>query len=136
MNENETKILVARQEGESFCELSDLEKRVAVDQIMFRGAAICGCALPQTEVFAKFIAEEFTEYILRFGYEELTLEEILLALRINSYGRIINPAGEDLEQVPFTGNCMNVVYIAKVLKNYKVLRVNLDRRFENMIDGY
>lgn len=120
----------------SFCELSELESRVAIDQIMFRGAAITGCTLPQTELFAKFIAEEIETFILEMGYGELTEDEILLAMRINAFGKIKNPAGEDFDQVNFMGSSFNVGYLAKVLSNYLALRNNLENRIKNHIDGY
>lgn len=132
----EMKIVAARSKGGSFCELNGLEARVTIDQVMFRGAAISGCALPQTEIFAKFIAEEITVFILEFGYGELTEAEILLAMRINASGKIKNPAGEDFDQVVFLGNSINVVYLARILQNYKCLRDNLDRRIINQLDGY
>lgn len=132
----EVRIIKARSEGLSFCELDGDDQRIAIDQIMFRGAAICGCNLPQTEMFATYVADEISSFILEFGYEELTLNELLLALKINAFGKIKNPAGEDIEQVCFTGNTINVFYLGKILKNYKVLRDNLDRRIQNQIDGY
>jgi hypothetical protein len=136
LNENEKKIIKARGSGLSFCQLSNSEQRVAIDDITFKGASICGCGLPQTELFAKHLAEEIQVHLLEFGYAEYTLEEIILALRINSKGRIRNPAGEDLEQVIFFGSFINVTYLSKILQNYSVLRNNLDRKFENHIDGY
>ena len=51
-------------------------------------------------------------------------------------GNIKNPAGQDLEQVQFSGNCINVVYLAKIFNNYRVLRNNLDARLRNLIDGH
>lgn len=126
----------ARDNGLSFCEMDELETRVTIDQIMFRGAAISGCALPQTEIFAKFIAEEIETFVLEFGYGELTQEEFLLAMRINAFGKIKNNAGEDLDQVVFFGNSFNVAYLAKILLNYKILRDNLDRKMKNQLDGY
>jgi hypothetical protein len=120
----------------SFCELSELDQRITIDQIMFRGAASSGCALPQTEMFATFIAEEISKMLLNFGYEEYTLEELLLAIMFNSMGSIKNPAGQDLDQVQFSGSCINVVYLAKVFNNYRTLRNNLDARLRNLIDGH
>jgi len=120
----------------SFCELTEEGERAAIDQIMIRGAAICGCALPQTEFFAGYIAAELSIFINEFGYGELTLDEILLSLRLNSKGGVKYPSGSEVETVAFTGQCINVDYISKVLANYKALRGYLDRKFENEIDGY
>lgn len=102
---------------------------------MLRGAAICGCSLPQTEFFAGYIAEELILFI-KNGYEEYTLDEVLLAIRVNSKGGARAPSGLEVEQIPFTGVCFNVNYVSKVLSNYKLLRDYLDRKFENKIDGY
>jgi hypothetical protein len=103
---------------------------------MLRVAAICGCALPNTEFFAKFIAEEITNFILCFGYADLTLEEILLAFRFNAKAGMKYPNGEQIEPIFFTGCCVNVDYIAKVLANYMSIRIFLDRKLQNKIDGY
>ncbi len=132
----EKKIIQARHSGLSFCELSELEQRIAIDQIMFRGAASSGSSLPQTEVFATFISEEITEIILNFGYEEYTLAEFLLAIRFNSIGTTKNPSGQDLEQIQFHGNCINTVYLAKIFNNYQVIRNNLDAKLKTVINGH
>jgi hypothetical protein len=130
MTAAEKKICKARQVGYSFCQLDDDDRRVAVDQIMIRAAAICGCVLPTTEFFATFIAEEISIFILEFGYEELTLEEILLSFRLNAKDNA------DIDYVSFVGNCINVDYVAKVLGRYNIQRKLLDRKFQNKIDGY
>lgn len=116
--------------------MDENEVRRSVDQIMFRGAAISGCSLPQTEFFAEFIAEELLVFINEFGYSEYTFDEIILALRLNSMGGLKRTSGEDIEQVGFSGSCFNVNYISKVLSNYALVRNYLDRKIENQIDGY
>jgi hypothetical protein len=110
--------------------------RVATDKIILSGAAISGCPLPQTEGFAEIISNEIIEFVNEYGYGELTLEEILAALRLNAKGGFRFPTGIEAEHVPFTGNCFNVVYLSKVLSNYKAFRDILDRKLENFIDGY
>jgi hypothetical protein len=132
----EQKIIESRFVGYSFSQLDEDDGKLAVDQIMLRVAAICGCALPNTEFFAKFIAEEITKFILDFGYSDLTLEEILLAFRFNARGGLKYPNGATIDPVFFTGCCVNVDYIAKVLANYMALRTQLDRKLQNKIDGY
>lgn len=132
----EEKIIDARCKGESFSQMSSGDLRYCIDQIMLRGAAISGCPLPQTEFFAIYIAEELSTFINEFGYGELTYQEVLLAMRLNSGGGLRYPSGIELDQIAFTGSCFNVDYIAKVLANYKDIRLQLDRKFENQIDGY
>lgn len=132
----EEKIIEARCIGNSFSQMNKTDLRYSIDQIMLRGAAISGCPLPQTEFFAGFIAEELSAFINEFGYGKLTYNEVLLAMRINSKGGLRYPSGLELDQIVFTGSCFNVDYVAKVLSNYTAIRFQLDRKFENQIDGY
>lgn len=136
LTKTERRIIDARLVGVSFSQLSEKEVKFTVDQIMLRVAAICGCALPNTEFFAKFISEEISKFILDFSYGDLTLEEILLAFRLNSYGGLRFSSGEPMNTIAFTGNCVNVDYIAKILSNYISIRNFLDRKLQNKIDGY
>lgn len=136
LTEVEERIIKARLSGKSFCELNETELDHTLDEIMVGGAAISGCALPGTEYFAKKIGEHVSVFISDYGYGELTLAEILTAFRLNSKGGLRFPSGTNIEQVEFSGNCFNVDYLAKILFNYMSLRNILDRRFQNMIDGY
>lgn len=136
LTKTEERIVEARYTSFSFCQLDESDLKISVDQIMLRVAGICGCALPNTEFFARFIAEEIATFILDFGYEELTLEEILLAFRLNAMGGYKYANGESADQIVFFGNCVNVDYIAKVLSNYMSFRKILDRKIQNKLDGY
>ena len=127
LSNSDLKIIKARISGPSFVDLSDDDKTIGVDQIMLRVASICGCALPNTEFFAKFIAEEISIFISEFGYQELTLEEIFLAFRLNA---------KEKDRIMFTGNCVNVDYISKVLDRYMEFRKTLESKLKNKIDGY
>ena len=136
LTDQEKKILKARNSGLSFCEINEDLVRSSIDQIMLRGAAIYGCSLPQTEFFASFIAEELTKLISDFGYAELTIDEILLSLNINCSSRAKFPSGLEIEEVVFSGTTFNVAFIAHVLENYMKIRNILDRKMQNIIDGY
>lgn len=136
ITEVERHIVKARLIGRSFCELSEDALSYAIDEIMIAGAAISGCALPQTEFFAKKIGEHLTVFINEYGYGELTVAEILTAMRLNSRGGLKFPTGLEAEQINFSGNCFNVDYLSKILHNYFSLRNILDGRFKNMIEGY
>jgi hypothetical protein len=129
-------ICVARLSGESFCYLEGNNLRVATDKIIIKGAAIAGCPMPQTEGFAEILSEEVVIFINDFGYSELTLEEILLAFRINAKGNIKLVSGNELDQVDFVGSNFNITFMGKILNNYLVLRRCVDRKLQNMIDGY
>lgn len=135
LNEVEKKIIKSRLTGLSFCQLSETALRIATDKIIINGAAIFGCGLPQTELLAEAISDQLIDFILDFGYEELTLDEILLSLLINSKG-VKFPSGAELEQVKFSGVCIGVDFIASILSNYMYLRNMLDKKIKNKIDGY
>jgi hypothetical protein len=132
----EKDIIQSRLEGLSFCQLSENDLRLATDQIMIRGAAMCGCALPNTEGFAEIISSELIIFINKFGYENLTLSEILLSMRLNLKGGLKYPTGLQVEYIPFSGHCFNVDYIAKILLSYSYFRNILNQKFTNHIDGY
>jgi hypothetical protein len=136
LSDFEKKIIAERRVGVPFSELDADKIRVAIDELIFRGAALVGCGMPSSELFAKAISEEMTHLLLDYGYGELTLGEIILAIRINIVGGAKYPSGMDVEPVFFTGNTMNVAYVAAVLSNYMKLRFCLDRKFQNHIDGY
>lgn len=103
---------------------------------MIRGAAIYGCDLPNTEGFAQVISEELTIFLSEFGYSELTVSEMILALHLNACGAMKFPTGECADRVEFSGVCFNIVFMAKILSLYRSLRNQLDRKFQNQIDGY
>jgi hypothetical protein len=129
------RIIDARVSNESLSVLSERDLRAAIDQIMLRGAAICGCPLPTTEFFAEIIAEELIVFIQDFGFSHLTLAEVLLALRMNANGGVKYSAFQ-IEPIFFTGHCFNVDYVSKVLSNYLTLRSYFERKIQNHIDGY
>lgn len=134
LTEAERKIIDSRLKGISFSNLELVD--TLVDEMILRLVSICGCNLPNTDIFARFIADEISKFILEFGYSEYTMDEILLAFRLNARGGNKHPNGEEIERVPFFGNCLNVDYVARVLENYRTIRNLLDRKLQNKLDGY
>jgi len=117
----------ARANAPSFEDICLEDREVLMDEIVLRIASICGCALPNTEFFARYIADEIERYILNFGYGGYTAEEIILAFRLNSNTR---------DPIYFSGVCLNVDYIAKVLFAYSEIRKIFESKIKNKIDGY
>lgn len=132
----EIKIIAARKHGLSIGQMNETELRYVSDQVITKGSAIYGCDMPQTDFFASIISKELTDFLLEFGYENLTLNEILLSMKMNADGNLKNSLGEDLSQIVFSGKFIHISFLSKVLKNYKVLRNNLERKFQNQLDGY
>lgn len=135
-NEVEKKIISARLVGLSICQMDENASRLLADQIILKSAYIIGCPTPETEFYAEGLAKEMIEYLNEFGFSELTLSEIILALRFNTKGGLRFPSGLEIDKVSFSGSCFNVDFLSKVLSNYMALRNILDRKIENFIDGY
>lgn len=132
----EKQIISGRLDGLSICQLTDDEQKLVADEIILKAAYIVGCPTPLTDFYADGLSKEMIEYINQFGFGELTLSEIILALRLNTKGGLKFPTGVDIEKVIFAGTCFNVDFLSRVLSNYMALRNILDRKLENYIDGY
>ena len=69
-------------------------------------------------------------------FNSISLEEMVLAFRINSQCDWKYSSGEDVETIEIFGNHISVHYIAKVLSNYVLLRSGVEKEIGNIIDGY
>ena len=127
LTQKEKMIAEARGNGPSFDEMPSDDREVACDEIMLRIASIYGCALPNTDFFARYISEEIQKFIMDFGYFDHTLEEIILAFRLNCKSQ---------DYIQFSGVCVNIDFISKVLANYTESRSLFENKLKNKIDGY
>lgn len=129
LKRNEATILKLRGEGLSFCQLDESDQQLAIDEIIFTACNGCGADVPHGEMFLKYLLREVANMIL-VRFKELTLAEIIGAIRLNTGGGVIpNIYGEDLDRIKFSGTFIHVDYLARVLSNYKILRDNVDSRF-------
>lgn len=136
LNNHEKKVIKARLTDCSFSQIEEKYIQWHIDQVMIRAAAIGGCAIPNTDFFAQIIGEELLDFIVNFGFGELTYEEIILAFKLNATGAVRFPSGDYMDRVTFSGTCFNIDYLSKILSNYMLLRNSLDRKIQNKIDGY
>lgn len=136
LTEIEKKIVKSRLSGLSFCQLPESELRFTADQIILNAAAISGCPTPETDFFADILTNQINEYISEFGFDDLTVKEIILAFQLNTKGGLRSPSGLEIDKVNFSGHCFNIDFMSGVLSNYMVLRNHLNRKLENFIDGY
>lgn len=134
MKEIEHKIIKARCNGFSINQLSAQDFKLDTDLLVFKLCAISGADLPGTDFFADIISTELMKYLIDFGYSEFSIEEVLLAFRLNAQG-FNYPNGESADKVIFKG-VLNINLLATVLNNYKILRDCLDRKFQNELEGY
>ena len=123
--------------GKSLWEIPEEKHRFVTDEIILATATISGCGLPESELLGKYLSDELIRFLLDFGYEDYTVDEIITAVRLNTSGTgmIKNPAGDDLYTKEPTPR-VSVAFIAGVLNNYKILRKNIDRVIENKLSGY
>lgn len=128
-------IIDARYSGLSIFEIDPELIRAEIDEILIRGSAIYGCKLPISDFFAKYLFEETYDLLIN-GYAEYTIQEVLLALRLNIIVRFKIIVGIDVEYIPFSGETFNVDFLSSVLNGYSSFRNNLNRRIQNLIDGY
>jgi hypothetical protein len=129
------RIMAARFKGASFWQIPEDKHQFVVDEIIFTIAANVGCELPVSEMLARYLSDEIVIAINEFGYSHLTVEEIKLAVRISVLPNLKNPAGNDFSAIASPAR-VSVSFLAAVLKNYCVLRDNLDRLIENKLNGY
>jgi hypothetical protein len=116
--------------------MTESETRVAIDQIILRCSADVGCDLPFTDMFANVLSEQIILFIDNCGYLNYTLKEILLCLQINLMHPLPSYLAVEVDEVKFSGRCVNVSFMSKTLNNYKLIRNQLDRKLQNFIDGY
>lgn len=134
----EAKIIDARNNGFSIGQKAAVSKdrtETEIHKLVYRICSITGADLPPTETYATIVAEEFLIFLLNFGFEDLNLEEMLLAFRLNAKGTKY-PIGLEVDRINLKGSVFNIDSAAKVLVNYMSFRNQLDRKFQNKIDGY
>lgn len=129
-------ILEARMKGESIANFSGNDAILSCDEIIIKCSAFYGCEMPYTDLFAKILSEAMLNFFTRFGYGELTTAEIILAMEMNLSSDLKIPSEIENEKIEFSGKCVNVMFVSKVLKKYIYLRNMLDRKLQNIIDGY
>lgn len=132
----ENLIIDARIDNVSFSSLEGNNLRVACDKIIIKCSAFYGCEMPYTDKFASVLSQEIHHFILTYGYENLSLEEIIIAMEINMNHTLKIPVGIEIQPFEFFGRCVNVSFLSKVLNNYMAIRNLLDRKIQNKIDGY
>lgn len=129
-------ILEARATGESFWELEkENDIRHFADRVIIQVSAITGDSLPESELMATAITDEIVALLNDFGYDELTLAEIVLAARLNYYPSLKNPAGNDFIRAQSVGR-ISISFLSQALYNYKILRNFMETEFENKVKGF
>lgn len=136
LNEIELKVIAARKKGVAISQ-SDYEGlKEQVDELVLNISVISGAPMPNTSFLADALNFRLIDYLQRFGYGNLTLDEIILAFYFNAKGGLKSPSGIEVEPVVFLGGYVNVEYVSKVISNYMAIRNLIDRKIQNLIDEY
>jgi len=99
-------------------------------------SVISGHGLPENTFFANRLIKELSNHFCNFGYDELTISEIVLAFNLNCKVNLRYPSGADIEPVEIFGKYISVDYVSRILNTYRTLRIILDNNLKNIIDGY
>jgi hypothetical protein len=125
----ENQIVDARVNFEAVSKFGETELRDALQEAVVRISVVCGGCLPTTKFVSDVLNDELAKYILKNNFENLTVEEIVLAFRLNCFGILF-------DHVNYSGCFVNIEYISKVLTGYMEARNLLDGKLKNLMDGY
>jgi hypothetical protein len=117
-------------------QIDDQELLTDFDEILFRVSKISGVDIKEAALDFDFLKEETIIYLKNFGYINLNLGEIILAFRFNCDTDILKRLDVEIEKIISKSKYLNVDYIVSVLKNYLQFRFFVDRKVQNIIDGY
>lgn len=132
----EQKILDARISKNALIQFPTEELMERFNYLLNSISAISGMPLPKNDVMGVIVKTELITFLLDFGYKLLNEDEILLAFRLNAQGMCRFGDGTFMPVIEPIGEGMNVLYVAKILSNYMILRNNFDSKLKNIIDGY
>lgn len=121
--------------GLSFSQLTEKQRLSVSLETIFKASVLSGIKLPTNEHLISFIEQEFSKYILTFGFKNLNDRELNAAFQINMPKYFSLPSGINLDDVEPFGDTISVSYLGKVLMNYQVIRSMVDRKLKNFIDG-
>jgi hypothetical protein len=119
----------------SFSELDMDNKIVGVRELVLFATVSYGFPALNQDHLLDILEQGIISQIGRFGFKNLNLPELMLALQLNMKTDLNIPDGIEIEEVNPTGSFFNVNFLSKVLKNYMVIRNLLDKKIKNMIDG-
>lgn len=136
MTKVENKIYEARLKGISINQLDKVDFISQLLDSVIAISAITGHALPQEPTIAKKLIELLSSHLLEYGYENITLSELVLSATLNCPTGLKMPSGVDFTPVELFGNYISVHYVAKLLSFYITLRTMFDNQLKNIIDGF
>lgn len=132
----EVKIYESRITGVSLTQHIEDTLNHCLTAIIFDISVISGHSLPKQDWMLKSLVKELEVYLLEFGYENLTIAEIILAFRLNCMCKLKYPSGSEVVHTEIFGEHISVDYISRVLNTYFSLRSIFDGQLKNVVNGY
>ncbi len=115
-------------------EVADLTE--ILGDVLINISVITGHKAPANELYLELLIEELKVYLYEYGFDNLTIQEIILAFRLNCKCNFRYPSGDYAEPVSIFGEYISVDYVSRVLHTYLTFRNILDSNLKNIIDGY
>lgn len=130
----EKMIYQARIDNKAICEYHEKELQVQIASTILNISVICGAELPSDIDVTKLLCQQFSSFLMKFGYKEITLQEVILAFQLNCKTAVKKSSAIDIETVRFRGRFFNVEYASEVIANYMQYRYIFNRKIENFLD--
>lgn len=126
----------ARVDSIGLFEYGDGEFNDTIMDLVMRISCISGANLHPNPIMMDLLESELKKALKEFNYMNLSIDEILLAFRLNCVVHNYVNLDIDVDYVELIGNSLNLDYILKVLYNYRKYRHSFERKIQNKLDGY
>ncbi len=136
ISEVEKKIVQAREAGLAISQLEIAELTEILGDVLINISVITGHKTPTNELYLELLIEELKVYLYEYGFDNLTIQEIILAFRLNCKCNFRYLSGDYAEPISIFGEYISVDYVSRVLHTYLTFRNILDSNLKNIVDGY
>jgi len=117
-------------------QMDDEDLEMNLNEFTERVGLLTGIAMPSSEKFLKLFIEELTILLKLPKFNNLCVEELLLAARMSIEGGVRFVNGDYMDRVELLGSSISVDYVAQILNQYLILRNGLDGMIKNIVDGH
>lgn len=136
LNSSDKLIYNARVDSLGLFEFDNNDYVDTVNDLVMRISVISGANLPSNDFLVELLENELSKALIDFKFTNLSINEVLLAFRLNCVANNNINLDVEVDYVPLFGNCLSVDYILKVLYNYRKYRYSFERKIQNKLDGY
>lgn len=129
-------LIVKKRDNErAISEIEEPERLKELSVVLLKISVFLGVSLPSNELLLEMLTSLFQDSLINFGYENLSLKELLFAFELNKQNVLKDEQGDLIKEVEDPFKSLNIGYTSKVLKNYMIARNLLDAKAKNVIYG-